>query len=76
MFKTVAVTAGDELEVGEPVTLFKDAFVGPSPVSPDVHSYDVSADGSALLVVRRLASEESNSDLRIVVGWADHLEAE
>jgi serine/threonine-protein kinase len=76
MYKAVAVTSGDELEVGEPVTLFKDVFVGPSPVSPDVHSYDVSADGSALLVVRRLASEESNSDLRIVVGWADHLDAE
>lgn len=52
---------------------FDDPYLRPSKISPDVHSYDVSPDGSRFVMVERDDQGAANADLRVIIGWADGL---
>ncbi len=61
------------LVFGRPEALFDDPYLRPSLISDDVHSYDVSRDGSSFLMVRPDDEGLGNADLRVVIGWFDSL---
>jgi len=67
---------GDRLVFGRPEALFDDLFMRPSKISPDLHSYDVAADGSRFVMIQPNNQGEANPDLRVVIGWLDSLELE
>ena len=70
----VSVRQGDDLVFGRPVPLFDDAYLRPSKISPDVHSYDVSPDGSRFVMIERSDQGAANPDLKVIIGWLDSLE--
>ena len=72
----VSVSQGDDLIFGRPAPLFDDAYLRPSKISPDVHSYDVSPDGSRFVMVERSDQGAANPDLNVIIGWLDSLELE
>jgi hypothetical protein len=71
----MAVPVRDDvgLVFGRPEALFDDPYLRPSLISDDVHSYDVSLDGSSFLMVQPDDEGLGNADLRVVIGWFDSL---
>ncbi len=72
----VSVAENDGLVFGRQQELFEDSFLRPSRISADVHSYDVSADGSRFLMIQRDDQGVANADLKVVIGWLDSLDLE
>jgi serine/threonine-protein kinase len=72
----VMVTDDGDLVFGRPQPLFEDHYLRPSKISADVHSYDVSADGSRFLMIQRDDQGAMNADLKVVLGWLDSLDLE
>jgi hypothetical protein len=72
----VSVTDDGDLVFGRPQPLFEDHYLRPSKISADVHSYDVSADGSRFLMIQRDDQGAVNADLKVVLGWLDSLDLE
>lgn len=71
----VPVTADDGgLDIGRPERLFDDDFVQPSLTSPEVHTSDVTADGSRLVMIKAATTTEHDLDVRIVPGWVQSLD--
>ena len=58
----VSVRQGEDLVFGRPVPLFDDAYLRPSKISPDVHSYDVAPDGSRFVLIQRNDQGAANLD--------------
>jgi Tol biopolymer transport system component len=58
---------------GRPDELFDDPYLRSSNISPDVHSYDVSDDGSRFVMIQNSDRTAANPDLRVVIGWRDSL---
>jgi Tol biopolymer transport system component len=69
----VSVSYENDLDFGRPRVLFSDTYLQPSQVSADVHSYDVSPDGSRFLMIQRSDEGVVDADLRVVTGWVDTL---
>jgi hypothetical protein len=72
----VSVAENDGLVFGRQQELFEDSFLRPSRISADVHSYDVSADGSRFLMIQRDDQGVANADLKVVIGWLASLDLE
>ena len=69
----VSVTRNNGLSFGRPHPLFDDVFVGSSKISPDVHTYDVTPDGSRFVMIEYEDEGILNPDLRVAIGWRDSL---
>jgi serine/threonine-protein kinase len=69
----VSVTRNNGLSFGRPHPLFDDVFVGSSKISPDVHTYDVTPDGSRFVMIEYEDEGILNPDLRVAIGWRDNL---
>jgi len=66
---SVAVTPGADLNPGLPVA----AFIGPIDASTYSHSYDVMPGGDRLVWVTAADTENTQAELRVVLGWGDEV---
>jgi serine/threonine-protein kinase len=70
----VSVDDTDGLDFSRPRMVFTDPYLRPSQISADVHSYDVSPDGSRFLMIQRDSEGLLDADLHVVIGWLDTLD--
>ncbi len=70
----VPVKVDHGLVFDRPKPLFADPYLRSSNISPDVHAYDVTPDGSRFLMIQQDDQGALNPDLRVVIGWLDSLE--
>jgi hypothetical protein len=59
---------------GRPAQLFQDPYRRSSNISPDAHPYDMTDDGSRLVMIQHADQTALKPDLRVVIGWLDSLD--